>query len=328
MAAGLVAAIDQLPALLRGALTCEAETPAGRTAAERAVRLLLQVLSLASSEVDRLRLCAVGLPPEDGDPEETIYLRELIGEVKGKHCDALIGATAACIAGDGTDPLQIEHVLFPERSLERRAARAFLGSLRDISSHLDALAKAQPFTSWIAAWRAGRRIDRYALVPLTQLRGDLGTLLDPRNRRALHLPDFYQLCRREARLSEAVGELERLHRKTWRQAFAPVSPETCKALVARTLEVAAILDVESLLAGLIGGERIRGLRDRAEAHGGSGALRQLLRQEDLRTLIGLLRGSMSKRGSLQQRPPAALECPPVVIHSVMATTLPFAQTNH
>ena len=41
--------------------------------------------------------------------------------------------------------------------------------------------------------RSEQRIDRYALVPLTQLRGALGAVLHQDNRRALHYPvnDYY-----------------------------------------------------------------------------------------------------------------------------------------
>jgi hypothetical protein len=223
------------------------------------------------------------------------------------------------IAGDQIDQLEIEHLLFPERSDDARSARAFINTLREIRHQLDGLVEAQPFAQWISSWREQNRIDRYALVSLTRLRGALGGVLHQDHRRAVHLPDFHQLCRREALLSEKVGEIEALHCATWSTLSVPA--ETYGALVWRTLELAAILDVGNLLKNLIDGELVDRLR-RTECPDASfvagDPLRRLVREDDLRTVIDLLRGSIRKRCSLQVRPPVS----PLAAHAGSAAQLP------
>jgi hypothetical protein len=305
MAVELAATIDRL--------TAELQWPAdaasvGRelSALESAVARLHLVHSILSQDLERLRRHSARCQAAPEDAEEALRLQELIAEVKGKNCDAMIGATVALIAADQSDHLLIEHLLFPERGEEARSARAFLKSLREIRQLLEGLAQTQPFAGWIAGWREEKRIDRYALVPLTQLRGALGAVLHQDTQRALHVPDFHQLCRREVLLSDAVADLERLHRATWSELSVPA--ETYAALVWRTLELAAILDVENLLKDLIGSDlvdKLRGMKrpDPSLVH--AEPLRHLVRQDDLRIVLDLVRSSMRKRGSLQLRPPTA-----------------------
>lgn len=311
MAESLTAMIDQLGSELSWPV--DAASPGEvLSPLEGAVARLHLVHSILSHDLARLRHHGERSQAAPDDREETMLLQELIGEVKGKYSDAMIGAAVALIADGKSDHLLVEHLLFPERAEEARMARSFLRSLRELRQLIGALVDAQPFAGWIAAWRDERRVDRYALVPLTQLRGALGAVLHRDHHQALHLPDFHQLCRREALLSNAVAEIEGLHRSTWSDVAAPVPAETWGALVWRTLELAAILDVENILKDLIGGDLVDQLRKMARPDPSVKAaepLRRLVGQDDLRTLLDLLRGSMKKRGSLKLRPPTAPGAP-------------------
>lgn len=311
MAMDLVSAIDQLSARLEGSLDRATEPFDALAPAAGALRTLHLVHSVLSQDLERLRRCCERAHILVSDPSEAMHLRELIAEVKGKYCDAIIGATAALVAGDHSNRVFTEHLLFPERAFEARSAHASLSALRQLGNLLEKLGREQLFAAWITSWRAHERIDRYALVPLILLRSALGTLLDSSNRRALHLADFNLLCQRETLLSEAVAELELLHLWTWNAAAKPAAVGVYESMVSLTLEVASILDVEHLLRSLIGDDELRALRDLGDVTSIAGTterLRLLLRQDDLRIVVGIMRGSMRKRGSLQKGHSAA---PPI-----------------
>jgi len=259
----------------------------------------------------------VGIPPPTA--EESLRLCEQSADLKGKYASALMGATASLLGEGIWNGVEIEPVLFPEKTEEFRGTHELVENLRAVISAIRQLPESMPFRDLVERWKLRQRVDPYGLADLATLRGRIGSLLRERNRRALYSGDYHQIRKRETLLADRCSELEVLHRKTW-SVSAKEAANDLAAIHTRlerlVLEIAAVLDVE-LLKGLIGDKQVLSLRSRVAMAAASGAARPsskpgphdsllpLLAEDDLRIFSEMLLGSVLRRACLHVAPPAA-----------------------
>ena len=288
---------------------------------------------------------------ESADPaeltgEERVFTCEIAADLKGKCTSAVMGAAANLIAEGRWNGAELEPMLFPEKAAEIERNEQLVKTLQEVLESIRRLPEEVPLVEIAEQWKAGCRVDRYALTHLYGFLGNLGKLMKESSRRALYSGDYHQVQLRESRLSGSVNELNMLHNRTW-EVLQEGDPEIAglyPQMVDKAAEIAAVVDGE-LLKKMIGekqvqlllqivsieGERrketdVRLGRDqeadyRTEA---SIALREqlpeslrslarLLYDEDLQTFLELLLGSVLKRASLamDRRDEAAAEAEPV-----------------
>jgi hypothetical protein len=326
----LIELIDLVPGRVRElveVLTLAAADEETRATLEEAEFYFAGIHSMCARDLDRLRH---RLAPHLDDaapapllPADRNFLCELAADLKGKYTSALMGATASVVAEDLWSSFEVEPALFPEKADEARRNEGLVLALQRTLRAICELPAQVPPEELLARWRSGARVDPYALADLSTFRGVLGQLLKRDLRRALYSGDYQQIQRREVALATRMAALETAHHRTW--AEVPESEEqaaaTCRQLVGLTLEIAAILDVE-LLERLLGAKAVKDLRGAATAQralptGGTARRRPLsdeleplvpvLAEEDLRTFLDLLLGSVLKRSSLAnaRNPPAS-----------------------
>jgi hypothetical protein len=265
---------------------------------------------------------------------------ELMADLKGKFCSALMGATASIVAEGQWSGVEVEPILFPEKAEEFKRNDELVTSLRGVLESIAKLPGEICFEELLERWRQGLRVDQYALTDLSSLRGRLGGLLKSSSRRALYSGDYHQVRRRESLLSQRINELERLHQLTWDSSPSGSDAQTAfPRLVQLILEIVAILDT-GLLESLVGEKQVKDLLaivsseksaaavEEAATPMGEGpgtpevepkgekeqlrALVPLLYEEDLRTFLELIMGAVLKRASFSvvgQKEPPAVEDP-------------------
>lgn len=307
----LVNAVEEIPARVQSLLAVlPAGTPGrdGEPTPEEIGFLLDGIHEMIGVDLRRLKLLVAVASSRELSLQESLSLCEQASDLKGKYMSAMMGAAASIVGGLGAG-VEIEPVLFPEKEEEFRGTRHLIEGLHNAIDAIQLLAGSSLFGELVSRWRRGERVDQYALAELPMVRVPLGRLLQERSRRALYSGDYHELSARELRLSERIGELERLHRLTWKRLGAgaidlgPVYQD----LVRITVEIAAILDAETLKS-LIGEEALQRLRAQLaagageERHAGEdNGLLALLAHEDLRIFLEALLGSVSRRASLSAR---------------------------
>ncbi|HEV8630184.1 MAG TPA: hypothetical protein VGV61_07690, partial [Thermoanaerobaculia bacterium] len=246
-------------------------------------------------------------------PAQRNFLCEVAADLKGKYASALMGATASIVAEGTWSGVDVEPVLFPEKVDEFRRNGELVCALRRTLEAIAELRGQVPFAELLERWRAGARVDPYALADLATFRGILGQLLKRNLRRAFYSGDYHQIQRREAALASTIAALEATHHRTWAEAADAGAATAYRQLQDLTLQTVAILDLE-LLEQLLGSRAIKDLRAAvvteraAQKSGKSGERRRLpaeletlmplVAREDLRSFLELLLGSVMKRASV------------------------------
>ncbi len=269
--------------------------------------------------------------------EERNFTCELSADLKGKYTSSIMGAAASLIAEGLWHGVEIEPILFPEKAEEFDRNEKLVQRLSKVMETIHSFLDRVPLGELVASWQQQNRIDQYALAPLYSLLGDLGRLMQVSSRRALYSGDYHQIQSREVLLSERIRQLTSLHSTTWGTAAEGAGDDasvTYPAMVGKAMELAAILDVE-ILKKIIGGGSVKDLlfivtmEKEDEAAGRSGGeqrklsrrnriseqlhpLIPLLYDEDLKTFLELLLGSVLKRASLtvQRQSPEPAVAPP------------------
>lgn len=238
--------------------------------------------------------------------DEAEALAELTSDLKGKLASALMAAAANLAGERSPQGIALEPLLFPEKEAERQRTRDLVPALAELVATVRGLGSEIAFADLFAAWRGGAPADPYALAGLSALESRLALLLRPRTRHALYAGDYHELRRRERRLSRRVHEALELQAASWEDSGEETARRVCERLIAASLEIAALVDVE-LLQSLAGAETVAALRSRVLAGEGGDDLPPELRgvlplmaEEDLRTFLELLLGSVRKRAALQQ----------------------------
>ena len=316
----LIRVVDGIPARVRATiedlqqLALDDET---RGTLEEAEFYFSGIHGMCAHDLERLRTMLAGhaeTVAEGPIAAARNYLCEVAADLKGKYAGALMGATASVVAEGLWSGVAVEPVLFPAKAEEGPRNEALLAALRRALSAIRELPEQIPFEHLIERWRAGARVDPYALADLATFRGILGQLLKRGTRRALYSGDYHQIQWRERAISDRIADLEAAHLRTWAEIpqSAEASAETYRQLVRVTLEIAALLDLD-LLERLAGRPAVGALR--ATVSGGGGerppvdpgldTLVPLLATEDLETFLELLLGAVLKRATFA--PVAAVE---------------------
>ncbi len=266
-------------------------------------------------ELERLRskLPTVRANPEEYSDEKGEFVCELGADVKGKLSSSMMGASASLIAGARWNGVEVEPVLFPEKSEEFERNQRLVETLAEVTESITNLLSQIPLASIVERWQESKRIDQYALTPLYSFLGNLGRLMQESSRRALYSGDYHQIRRRENRLSSRIAELTTLHNVTW-GVMAPgtqIEPQALyPVMVLKATELAAVLDFD-ILRKILGKKQLDDLLAvvTLEKDGGTHGMRDrlpeelrslvpLLYDEDLKTFLELLLGSVLKRASL------------------------------
>ena len=319
MTAALVGVVEQIPMRTRELvemLSLAAPDDETRRTLEEAEFYFAGIHSMCAHDLGRLRTllaphAAPAAPPLT--PAQRNFLCEVAADVKGKYASALMGATASIVGEGSWTGVEVEPVLFPEKAEEFERNHALVRALRRTLDAIGELQVAVPFRELLDRWRAGARVDPYALADLATFRGTLGRLLKRDLRRGFYSGDYHQIQRREAALATRAAALEATHHRTWGEpADAPGAGEAYAQLGQLTLELAALLDV-GLLEELLGARAVKDVRMAAAAEAaahGEGRERRthlppeleplvpLLAGEDLKSFLALLLGSVLKRASL------------------------------
>jgi|CXWL01.1.fsa_nt_gi hypothetical protein len=286
------------------------------------------VHAVLTHDVARLSHALGRLAAADGNlpGEEIENAAGLAADVLGKCSSSLFGVATNLVAEGRWSTEAVEAVLFPERGQDRRRSQQLVGDLKELVAVVDDFGRDTPLDRMVATWSAGRRVDPYALSGLSHVRGRIGRMLDERHRRALYTSDFHQLQRRERRLAQRVLELERLHMASWESRVSD-APEDLMGIGTRMAElareIAAVLDID-LFTRLVGDTAVKSLRaavekaaERSGDDTGTGQppvprtswgwvgvpeelrpLVSLVADEDLKTLLNLLLGTVQKRAAL------------------------------
>ncbi|MEM7585226.1 MAG: hypothetical protein AAF560_17685 [Acidobacteriota bacterium] len=249
---------------------------------------------------------------------ERAFICEISADLKGKYTSSIMGAAASLIAEGLWTGVEIEPILFPEKAEEFDRNERLVEALSEVTETIGNFLDEVPLVSVIDSWRQRRRVDQYALAPFYMLLGNLGRLMQVSSRRALYSGDYHQIQQRESQLSSRINRLLTLHNKTWlpdTHSTGEVKLTSFEAMVQTAAELATILDVE-ILRKIIGQDQVKELhfivtmekedetagrpptarRDRLPK-----AMRDLvplLYDEDLKTFLELLLGSVLKRASL------------------------------
>ena len=278
-----------------------------------------------ASELAKLKDKLEGYCAEGAEPlsaEDRTYTCEISADLKGKYTSSIMGAAASLIAEGYWSGIEIEAILFPEKAEEFDRNEKLVETLSEVTESIGTFLDQVPLAELLASWGEQRRVDQYALAPLYSLLGDLGKLMQVSSRRALYSGDYHQIRMREGLLSTRINRLTTLHNTTWGTGVegARIEGDTIYPIMIRTAtELAAVLDTdilkkvvgasgvkdllltvtlekEDLAAGRGGDERQMARRQRMPAQ--LRTLVPLLYDEDLKTFLELLLGSVLKRASL------------------------------
>jgi hypothetical protein len=292
---------------------------------------------MCTHDLERLRSLVAGhrAAPADAPVATTRnYLCEVAADLKGKYASALMGATASVVAEGLWTGVEVEPVLFPEKAEEGPRNEALVNALRRVLAAIEELPKQVAFPQLLERWRAGARVDPYALADLASFRGALGQVLKRGMRRALYSGDYHQIEWRERALSQRIAELEAAHQRTWggTPESAEAAAATYQQLVRLALEIAALMDVD-LLDSLVGGRAVKQLR--TAASGGRSPrkplapelepLVPLFASEDLQTFLELLLGAVFKRASFATARSQAAEAHRAEAAAVVAAAVAAAE---
>ncbi len=267
---------------------------------------------------------------------ERTFTCEISADLKGKYTSSVMGAAASLIAEGLWNGIEIEPILFPEKAEEFDRNERLVARLSRVTETIHNFLDQVPMVDLVASWKQRRRVDQYALAPLYSLLGDLGKLMQLSSRRALYSGDYHQIQLREVLLSASINELTSLHSMTWRSGAGPdrTGDDVYAAMVEKALEMGASLDVD-IIKKVIGERVVKDLffivtMEREDVSAGRAdaeerrlarlsrvpeelhTLIPLLRDEDLKTFLDLLLGSVLKRASLtvkRQDPGPAAEMP-------------------
>jgi hypothetical protein len=307
---GLVDAVDAVPARVQALAKLAPAVEVvreGDPTSEEIVFLLDGIHQMVGLDLRRLRVLLAAMEARQLTHKENLDLCELAADLKGKYLSAVMGA-ASSIMGGAASGVEVEPILFPEKEEEFRGTRELVEALTAADATIREFSKMTLFAELLDRWRRSERVDQYALAELPVLRAKLGRLLQERNRRSLYSGDYHELSAREVHLSERINELERLHQRTWKRAARADEdmPDIYRRLVQTTIEITAILDVETLktLVGDITVQKLRAqLRAGAEPPPAQeyANLIPLLARDDLRIFVQALLASVSRRASLTQR---------------------------
>ncbi len=253
---------------------------------------------------------------------ERAFICEISADLKGKYTSSIMGAAASLIAEGVCGGVEIEPILFPEKAEEFARNEQLVEALSEVTETIGNFLDQVPIVEVIQSWEQQRRVDQYALAPFYLLLGNLGKLMQVSSRRALYSGDYHQIQQRESQLSTRINQLLTLHNSTWR--VEPKSEDedaaaTYAAMARIATELATILDVEILrkivgqnqvkdlhfivtmekedeAAGRVDEARLQSRRERVPESNRD--LVPLLYDEDLKTFLELLLGSVLKRASL------------------------------
>lgn len=337
----MVDVIDQIPVRVR-ALVAELEKEGVDEDLVGDLEFFFQGIHMSVlPELEQLRHKLAGLRehPDEHSDQKGEFLCELAADVKGKVSSSMMGASSSLISGARWNGVEIEPVLFPEKAEEFDRNRKLVETLSEVTEAITNLLHQIPLASLVERWRNAQRIDQYALTPLYSFLGNLGRLMQESSRRALYSGDYHQIRRRENRLSSRIAEITTLHNMTWGivQPGMTVDMATIYPLLAKkATELAAVLDFD-ILRKILGKKQLDDLlmivtmeKDSGGKHGRRERLPEelqglvpLLYDEDLKTFLELLLGSVLKRASLavkkENAPP-----PPAVAAPVPPATAPVA----
>jgi hypothetical protein len=314
----LIVVIDELPQSIdRLARDLESEN-ADRELIEDLEFFFQGIIMSVGSELEQLRTrlreySERNLAPI-GDRGEVIS--ELGADIKGKVSSSMMGAAASLIAEARWNGVEIESLLFPEKAEEFERNERLLETLTEVTSSINSLLLQVPIADLVAKWQEGKRVDQYSLAPLYSFLGNLGRLMQESSRRALYSGDYHQIQRRENRLNTRIAELTTLHNMTWGMVPAGIQLElqaVFPVMARKAIELAAVLDLE-ILRKTIGSRLVdQVLRAVTEKKASQNerlvanlpedlrGLVPLLFDEDLKTFLSLLLGSVQKRASLAAR---------------------------
>ncbi len=260
------------------------------------------VTDMVEREVTRLESWISSRPATGDVAAAAESACELAADLKGKFVSAMIGASAALIAQGRWPGLSVELALFPERGEEFHRSRDLAEALNELAATLAEVRERVPVGRWLGRWRAGARVDQYALADLVALRAKVGSLLREPLRRALYSGDYHQIRLREVMLTERVDELERLHLGSWRLSAAGAAEAIVRdlpRLETLALEIAALLDAvwfaELVGPGNAAALRMAGARAR---EGRDRALAALLARDDLKVFVQMLAGAVNRRAAV------------------------------
>ncbi|HVT59355.1 MAG TPA: hypothetical protein VHR45_13260 [Thermoanaerobaculia bacterium] len=302
----LAASIRRLPGRLAGCLAgldSEGSGSSSEPIREEVEFYFESVMHMIEKDFGRMERALPGLG--QATPDQIERLCDLAADLKGKFASSIMGATAALVSQGRWPSLEVEPVLFPETAEEIHRTHELTAVLRALLNVINELAERVPLSRIVARWRNSQRADQYALADLVVLRGQLGSLLQERVRRALYSGDYHQLRQREVQLAERVGELESLHRRSWRtsarEAAAMIAAELPR-LEQLACEIAALTDVRQLKS-LIGEDAMARLRGKIESARGGAAepLVALLTHDDLRLFFAVLLTAVQRRAALAGR---------------------------
>lgn len=280
-----------------------------------------------ASELDKLKAQLAKFKAADGSRflsfEDRAFTCEISADLKGKYTSSIMGAAASLIAEGLWTGIEIEPILFPEKAEEFDRNEKLVEALSEVTESIGSFLDQVPVLELLASWAEERRVDQYALSPCYTLLGNLGNLMQVSSRRALYSGDYHQIRQRESQLNTRINELNMLHNMTWgtvQEAARSDRAEIYRAMIAKATELVAILDVD-ILKKLLGegvvkdlqlvvtmekedesagrsveDERRSSRRNRIAEH--LHTLIPLLYDEDLKTFLELLLGSVLKRASL------------------------------
>ncbi len=301
-----------------------------------------------ASELDKLRakLDAFKTAPHALSPVERTFTCEISADLKGKYTSSIMGAAASLIAEGLWNGVEIEPILFPEKAEEFDRNEKLVTGLSRVTETIQHFLDQVPLAELVASWRQQQRVDQYALAPLYSLLGDLGKLMQVSSRRALYSGDYHQIQQREVLLSARINELTSLHSMTWKTAAEAGSSGdgVYAVMIEKAVELAGILDLD-MLKKIIGDGPVKDLffivtmekedvvagRDDAEERAAARRKRipeeqhsliPLLYDEDLKTFLELLLGSVLKRASLTVK--RQVPEPPPVLPAAPAADMPVA----
>lgn len=326
----MVDVIDQIPVRVR-ALVTELEKEGVDEDLVGDLEFFFQGIHMSVlPELEQLRHKLAGLRehPDEHSDQKGEFLCELAADVKGKVSSSMMGASSSLISGARWNGVEIEPVLFPEKAEEFDRNRKLVETLSEVTEAITNLLHQIPLASLVERWRNAQRIDQYALTPLYSFLGNLGRLMQESSRRALYSGDYHQIRRRENRLSSRIAEITTLHNMTWGivQPGMTADMATIYPLLAKkATELAAVLDFD-ILRKILGKKQLddllmvvtmekdsgkQGRRERLpeELQG----LVPLLYDEDLKTFLELLLGSVLKRASLAVKKESAPAPAPVAV---------------
>ncbi|MCP3957180.1 MAG: hypothetical protein GY719_04950 [bacterium] len=330
METALVAMIEDIPqrveSLTRELLDETADDDT-REAGENLEFYFQGIQMSVSSELEKLKRNLDGyratVAPQPLSGEQRAFSCEISADLKGKYTSSIMGAAASLIAERRWNGVEIEPLLFPEKAEEFDRNERLVETLSEVTESISGFLELVPLLDLVASWKLHRRVDQYALAPLYTLLGNLGMLMQVSSRRALYSGDYHQIQRRETLLSTRFNELTTLHNMTWGtvpDAGRLEAEAVYPAMVQKATELAAVLHIE-LLKKIIGEKSVKDLlvivtmEKEDEASGLSlgderrksrrrrvaeelRPLIPLLYDEDLKTFLELLLGSVLKRASL------------------------------